>query len=135
MRSLIYSNYSRVTLSNKKLIVILRDRIHLKRGSHNRLTIIGKIKTEIESSKSNRTIRSVCRQMGKTLDPWISNRQSKLKSIVAKGLLSSILEFEFKYQLSNSCCDKLSKSRFLKANSRCATNFSSHALRLTRYVH
>lgn len=129
MRSLIYSNYPRVTLSNKKLIAILRYRIHMKRGSHNRITIIGKVRTEIESSKSNRTIRSVCRQMGKTLDQWISNMQS---SIVAKGLLSSILEFEFKYQPSNSCCDKLSKSRSSKANSRCASNFSSYALRLTR---
>lgn len=74
MRLLIYLNYSRVIFLNKKLIVIFRDRIYLKRGLYNRLIIIGKIKTEIESSKLNRTIRLVCRQMGKTLDLWILNR-------------------------------------------------------------
>lgn len=63
------------------------------------------------------------------LDSEISNMQSKLISIVTKGLLSSIPELEFSYQLSNSRRDELSKSTSSKANSRCVTNFLRQALR------
>lgn len=54
---------------------LLGDRIPMERESHNRLSIIGKARTKIQSSKSNITIESVCRKIGKTLDLGVSNMQ------------------------------------------------------------
>ena len=56
--------------------------------------LLVKLEQKWKAVNQNKTMKLVCKHIGKALDPGISSRQSKLKYRFANGLLISVLELK-----------------------------------------